>query len=153
LYTILQNSYYFCRIIAKKYDLIDNLFIWSSVKTFSWLNIPNNEHISGLLSKITYLRGILEKQVIENQAKKPNCWCQLYVVLICVEFIWFRNSKLWCLQGILGNFFELRLIFSIGGYFYSWISKNIHEILLSCPLKKVWLLERMCLITTVETSG
>lgn len=53
-------------------------------------------------------------------------------------------------EGILGA----GQVFSVGRDFDSWDRiKNVHEILLSWPLKKVCSRERICRTTTVEPSG
>lgn len=44
-----KNCYHFTIIVVKEYDFMNDLFIWRSVKTFSWFYIPNYKHVSEII--------------------------------------------------------------------------------------------------------
>jgi len=52
-------------------------------------------------------------------------------------------------EGMLSTCNEL----SVSGYFDGYVDEYVHDTLWLCPLKKVWVLERMCLTMMVEPRG
>lgn len=85
LNTILLYSDKTIAIIIEEKNLIDYFFIWSSIETFSTLNVPNDEHISTWIQKYLSSRHPCEarrRESGENARLVTEFLCSLNLCLI-----------------------------------------------------------------------
>ena len=87
--SIMLNSDKSVAIIVEEKNFIHYFLIWCSIKTFSWFNIPNHQHISTLLENYLSSRHPWDARSLESGEKD-----KLVTPCLCNLNLWW-TSLLW----------------------------------------------------------